>query len=156
MNYELIVQVLAALEGEGVRYVVFGGAAMNFHGIARFTEDLDIFIEPVPDNLARLRKALRSVFDDPEIDSIRDEDLLGDYPAIQYVPPDGGFHIDLLTRLGDAFRFQDLEVVRIPFGGLTVSVASPLTLYRMKRDTVRPRDRADAAMLRDRFKFDEE
>lgn len=156
MNYDQIVQVLAAFEAEGVRYVVFGGAAMNFHGIARFTEDLDVFIDPVAENIERLRRALRSVFSDPEIDSIRDEDLLGDYPAIQYVPPDGGFHIDLLTRLGDAFRFRDLDVVRIPFGDLTISVASARTLYRMKRDTVRPRDRADAAMLRDRFGLDEE
>lgn len=156
MNYDQIVKVLAAFEAEGVRYVVCGGAAMNFHGIARFTEDLDVFIDPVAENLERLRRALRSVFSDPEIESIRDEDLLGDYPAIQYVPPDGGFHIDLLTRLGDAFRFEDLEVVRIPFGGLTISVASARTLYRMKRDTVRPRDRADAAMLRDRFALEEE
>jgi hypothetical protein len=39
----------------------------------------------------------------------------------------------------------------MPFENLTVSVASPLTLYRMKRDTVRLKDRADAELLRQRF-----
>ena len=30
----------------------------------------------------------------------RPADLLGDYPAVQYVPPEGTFSIDILTRLG--------------------------------------------------------
>jgi len=41
---------------------------------------------------------LSSVFDDPAIEEITAEDLAGDYPAIQYVPPSGTFHLDLLTR----------------------------------------------------------
>jgi hypothetical protein len=77
-------------------------------------------------------------------------------PAIQYVPPDGSFHIDLLTRLGDAFRFGDLEAVRLPFEDITVSVASPATLHRMKRDTARLKDKADAELLRQRFGLKDE
>jgi hypothetical protein len=37
------------------------------------------------------------------------------------------------------------------FGGVRVRVATPATLVRMKQDTVRPRDQADAALLRERF-----
>ena len=151
MNYPALKAVLAALEREGVRYAVFGGAALNLHGLARFTEDLDLFLAAEATNVDALKRALRSVYDDPSIDSITSEDLLGDYPAVQYVPPEGEFHLDLLTRLGEAFRFDDLEVIRVPLDELTVSVASPRTLYRMKRDTVRPRDRADAEALRQRF-----
>ncbi|MGK2859872.1 MAG: nucleotidyl transferase AbiEii/AbiGii toxin family protein [Thermoanaerobaculia bacterium] len=156
MNYDVIRQVLREFESEGVRYVVCGGAAMNLHGIARFTEDLDVFIAPEAGNIEKVKAALNRVFHDPEIDSIRSDELLGDYPAVQYVPPDGEFHIDLLTRLGDAFRFDDLETVRLPIGDLTVTVASPRMLYRMKRDTVRLRDKADAEMLRLRFGLGEE
>ncbi len=61
-----------------------------------------------------------------------------------------------VTRLGEAFTFADLEVERVSFEGLTVSVASARTLYRMTRDTVRLEDRADAALLRERFRLDEE
>ena len=35
--------------------------------------------------------------------------------------------------------------------GIKVPVATPATLYRMKKDTVRPIDRADAAALREKF-----
>ena len=135
---------------------VFGGAALNFHGIARFTEDSDLFIEPEEANIDRMKRALMSVFDDPEISSITAEDLLGPYPAIQYAPPRETFHLDLLTRIGDAFRFRDLEIVRMPFEGMEISVVSPQTLYRMKRDTVPLRDRADAALLRERFQLEDE
>jgi hypothetical protein len=58
--------------------------------------------------------------------------------------------------LGDAFRFDDLDIVRMPFEDLTVSVASPATLYRMKRNTVRLKDRADAEMLKRRFNLNED
>ena len=156
MEFETFKQVLAALERQAVRYVIFGAAALNLHGLARFTEDLDIFIAPDRENVERLKDALRTVFDDTGLDEISADDLSGRYPAIQYVPPDGTFHIDILARLGDAFRFDDLEAVRMPFEELTVSVASPITLYRMKRDTVRPKDRADAAWLKERFRLEDE
>ena len=156
MDYDVVKRVLAALEQNDVRYVVFGAAALNFHGLARFTEDLDLFIEPERDNIERLKTALQAVFEDPAIDEISADDLLGEYPAIQYVPPAGAFHIDLLTRLGQAFQFRDLEVVRVPFEELTVSVASPATLHRMKRDTVRLKDKADAELLRRRFGLKDE
>ena len=151
MRADPVVQVLEALEREGVRYAVFGAVAVNIHGLPRFTEDLDIFVAPDRENIESLKQALRSVFADPHIEEISATDLLGEYPAIQYVPPEGAFYIDILTRLGEAFRYDDLETLRMPFGGLVVTVVSPETLYRMKKDTVRPKDRMDAEALRRKF-----
>ncbi len=108
----------------------------------------------LPDGVAGA--ALHHVFDDPDIDEIQASDLLGDYPAVQYVPPDGDFHLDILTRLGEAFTFDDLEAMRIDLDGLEVSVVTPRTLYTMKKDTVRPRDRLDAAALRERFDIEDD
>lgn len=151
MDFAALKHVLAAFEREQLEYAIFGAAALNLHGLARFTEDLDVFIAPSAENVDRLRTALVSVFDDPAIAEITAHDLLGEYPAVQYIPPGGAFHLDILTRLGEAFVFSDLEIVRLPFEDLTVSVVSPRTLYRMKRDTVRLKDKADAAALKERF-----
>jgi Nucleotidyl transferase AbiEii toxin, Type IV TA system len=129
---------------------------MNLLGLARFTKDLDLFIAPEADNVARLKAALRSVFEDPHIEEITADDLLGDYPAVQYVPPEGTFHLDILTRLGEALRYADLETQRVPFGDLSVTVVTPRTLYRMKKGTVRLQDRADAEALRRHFGLKEE
>ncbi len=151
VDFEVIKRLLAGLEREQVRYAIFGAVALNLHGLARFTEDLDLFVEPEAKNIERLRAALRTVVDDPEIENITAEDLLGDYPAVQYVPPDGSFQVDILTRLGTAFSFADLEIERVSIDGLVVSVVTPRTLYNMKKDTVRLKDRADAQMLKERF-----
>jgi hypothetical protein len=151
MQADPAVRVLDALEREGVRYAVFGAVAVNIHGLARSTEDLDIFIAPERQNVEALKRALHSVFSDPTIDEITAEDLLGDFPAVQYAPPEGAFYVDILTRLGEAFRYEDLEIQRVPFENLTVSVVTPRTLYLMKKDTVRPKDRMDAEALRRKF-----
>lgn len=156
MDLELAKKVLEALEREGVNYIVFGAVAINLLGLARATEDLDLFIEPTSENIERLRTALKAVFEDPSIDEISAEDLMGDYPAVQYVPPEGNFHLDILTRLGEAFSFNDLEPIRVDLDGLLVSVASPGTLYRMKKGTIRPKDWGDAEALRRRFRLDED
>lgn len=157
MNFEAVQSVLAALEREKVDYVVFGAVAINLLGLPRATEDLDIFVAPDADNIGRLQKALRSVYpDDSSIDEITADDLLGDYPAVQYVPPEGTFYIDILTRLGEAFRFEDITSRRLDFGGLEVNVATPEVLYRMKKDTVRPKDWGDAEALKRRFELEDE
>jgi len=155
MDFEILKRVLAALEARGVRYAIIGAVAMNLHGLARSTEDLDIFVEPEAGNIDRLKLALHDAIDDPDIDEITAADLLGEYPAVQYVPPDGAFHLDILTRLGDAFAFSELETERVPYEDLLVTAVTPRMLYRMKRDTVRPKDAADAAAIRQRFRIDE-
>ena len=88
---------------------------------------------------------------DQFLDVITSADLAGDYPTIRYGPPTGNLIIDLLAGLGTAFRFEDLESEVREFGGVRVQVATPETLVRMKQDTVRPRDHADPALLRERF-----
>lgn len=151
MDYDLTKRVLAALEEAGARYVVFGAVALNLHGLPRATEDLDIFIAPDRDNIERVKVALRAVFADPCVEDITAEDLLGEYPAVQYVPPTGTFHIDILTRLGELFEFADLASERVDFEGVSVPIVTAETLYRMKKGTVRPKDWGDAERIARRF-----
>ena len=156
MDFAILKRLIAAFEARGVRYAICGAVAMNLHGLVRTTEDLDVFIEPEAANIERLRQALHDVFDDADIAKITAADLLGEYPSIRYVPPDTSFYLDILTRLGDAFAFADLETMRVPFDGLTATAVSPRMLYRMKKDTVRLKDRADAEMLRRQFRLEPE
>lgn len=151
MDTARVIAVLEALEREGVRYKVVGGVALNLLGLARATQDLDIFVASDEGNVARLRAALDSVFHDPEIQGITSDDLGGSYPAVQYVPPEGDFHVDILSRLGEAFSYDEIEVADRWVEGIRVPVATPRMLYRMKKDTVRLQDKADADRLRRYF-----
>jgi len=135
------VQSAGALIDKQVDFVVFGAIALMAHGLVRAAQDLDVFVRPEPKNIQRLRAALRQVYpDDAAIDEIRHEDLCGAYPAVRYNAPDG-FSIDILER-------KD-------FAGVPVPVATPLVLYRMKRDTMRWKDKYDREALRERFDLKE-
>jgi len=151
-----VLRIVASLNRAKVDYVVVGGVAVNLHGLVRATEDLDLFVRPEAKNIERLREALRSVWDDPAIDEITAEDLCGEYPVVRYGPPDGPIYLDIITRLGEATTFADLEVEGKEIQGVLVRVATPDTLYRMKKDTVRPIDHADARALREAFDLEDE
>jgi hypothetical protein len=148
--FDRMADVLRALEAENVEYVLFGGQAVNLHGILRFTDDVDLFVCPTAANVERLRRALRRVWTDPSIDEIRAEDLAGEYAVVRYGTPDD-FYIDLVSRLGTAYTFADIEAEWTERGGIRVHLATARMLYRMKKDTVRPLDRADAADLKAKF-----
>ena len=157
MEFDEAWRILAAFEREGVEYVLVGSTAMAAQGIVRATRDMDFFIAPSPENVARLRSALKALYDgDPNVDEITSEDLLGPYPAMEYTPPHGLYSMDILARLGDAFRFQDLESEELVVNGVKIRVATPRMLYRMKRNTVRPQDRLDAQMIRETFGLPED
>jgi hypothetical protein len=156
MSFDQFLAVIRAFEREGVEYILVGGVAVNIHGIVRTTEDVDFFVRATPANVERIRAALRSLWSDPHIAEITAEDLAGEYQTIRYGPPSGDITIDLLAGLGTAWQFDDLQSERLEFGGTSIRVATPATLFKMKRSTVRPRDHADALLLRERFNLEEE
>lgn len=112
--------VLAALHDENVEYVLVGGVAIGLHGFERATSGIDLFVRPSGENIERLRRALRRVFDDPSIDEITAEDLAGEYPTVRYGPPEADYLIDILGRLGSAIAFDDLEYQPLEIAGTSV------------------------------------
>lgn len=157
MERDEILDVLRAFETSGLEYVLIGAAAMGFHGVVRATEDLDLLVRATAENIERLKQAFRRVYDnDPSVDEISAEDLLGEYPAVRYYPPSGDLYFDVLTRLGQAATYDDVESIDVVVEGICVRVATPRALYRLKRDTVRPIDRQDAEALRREFDLEED
>jgi len=152
MDFDRTLRLFRALHDHDVDYVLVGGVALGVHGLLRTTEDIDLFVRPSAENVERLKRALRGVWDDPDIDQITERDLSGEYPTVRFAPHDGGEVVDLIARLGEAFAYDDVEWQVIQLEGVPVRVATPRMLYLlMKRDTVRPIDRADAEALRERF-----
>lgn len=143
-------RVLEALEKQNVDYILVGGFAVILFGMQRLTRDIDIFIEMAPENIEKLRKALQSVFEDPSIEEITLGEL-EQYPVIRYGTPNG-FYIDILARLGEVATFDDLEYEAVEIQGTQIKVATPETLYRLKKDTVRPEDKIDAMFLKEIIK----
>ncbi|MHB2018382.1 MAG: nucleotidyl transferase AbiEii/AbiGii toxin family protein [Candidatus Xenobia bacterium] len=144
------IRLFQALEREGAEYVLVGGLAMFAQGLPRETKDIDLFVRVSPENAERVRRALDSVYHDPSIAEIDAYE-----GVIRYGPPVGDYLIDILGSLGEVWRFEDLEWEPVDVAGVTVRVATPRTLYRMKHATVRPQDHVDAAALAQKFGLEE-
>ena len=136
--------LLQAFVDHEVRFLVVGAYALAIHGHPRATGDLDLWIEPTPENAERAYAALAD-FGAP-LHELTREDLATPSTVFQIgLPP---LRIDVLTRLtgldfGPAFgrRIEaDFEGVRVPVVGREDFLAN-------KRALGRARDLADAERL---------
>ena len=110
MLKEGFLKLCEALNREGVKYVVIGGFAVFLHGFPRFTEDINFFIDPSPENISKLKKALSSIYDDPSIDELTVEDF-HQYAVIRYGTPDN-FYVDFIAKIGEMFTFDEMQKQR--------------------------------------------
>jgi len=146
-KFEDFIKVIDALEKHEVDYVLIGGVAVILHGMQRLTSDVDFFVKSVPENLDKLRRALYSIYNDPSIEEITLSEL-NEYPVIRYGTP-SGFYIDIMARLGEIATYESLKYEMIDYNGIKIKIATPETLYELKKDTLRAKDKIDAVFLRE-------
>lgn len=141
---EDLLNLCRALNREGARYLLIGGFAVILHGLVRTTKDVDLLVDPSPENLQALKRALGDLPDNA-VAEVGDHDL-ADYVVVRIADE---IVIDLMAEAGgvqysdavrDGLESREVEGVRIP-------LASKELLIRMK-DTVRPSDASDVAALR--------
>jgi Nucleotidyl transferase AbiEii toxin, Type IV TA system len=131
-----------ALNAHQVRYVLIGGFAVIAHGGARTTKDIDLLIDPSPDNVARVRDALQ-ILEDKAVSEVAD----GDVARYSVVRVADEIVVDLMAAAcGVDYAEASRDAVPMVFGGVEMPVASPPTLMRTK-NTVRPSDAADRGFL---------
>ncbi|MGQ9533234.1 MAG: nucleotidyl transferase AbiEii/AbiGii toxin family protein [Desulfotomaculales bacterium] len=133
-------EVCRHLNEQGVRYVLVGGWAVAFHGRRRATDDIDLLVDPAPENVERLRKALSYLPDRAVLDV-----GLGDVACYTVVRVADEIVIDLMGRIGDVTCenagkiVADLEGVQVPVADLDTLIAT--------KGGLRPQDRADLEFL---------
>ena len=82
--------------------------------------------------------------------------MLGEFPAVRYVPPTGDLYFDVMTRISAVASFETIDAEVKEEDGTQIRVATPAALYRLKKGTVRSQDHVDAAALRERFRLKDE
>ena len=50
---------------------------------------------------------------------------MGDSPGVRYYPPSGDLYFDVLTRLGEAGRFETVDAEVKKVAAISVPVATP-------------------------------
>lgn len=143
LDFREFVQLLNA---HSVRYLVVGGYAVAFHGHPRYTKDLDLWIEPTPDNVRRLLAALEEFgFGNLGLDQ---QDFLEPDTVVQLGRPPN--QIDLLSTLDGISFTESFEQRReVEVDGTDVRFIGLDALRANKRASGRHQDLADLENLQD-------
>lgn len=133
--------LLRSLSDHEVRYLVVGAYALAVHGRPRATGDLDVWVEPTPENAHRVYAALQQ-FGAP-LGDLTERDLSTEGIVFQMgLPPR---RIDLLTRISGV-GFEEAWARRVTgrFGDLDCPVIGLDEQIVNKRATGRDKDLVDA------------
>jgi predicted nucleotidyltransferase len=141
-----IVRVCAALNREKVKYIVVGGCAVILHGYRRTTYDIDLLVDPSLENIRRLKKVFREVFQSDEASEIRDLDI-EQYAVVRFVPESEEIVIDLIGKIGKVnFETAMKDIEEVELEGVKIPVCGLSTLIETKKG-VRPKDKEDSLFL---------
>lgn len=143
MNFETL---LEALTQARIRFVIVGGVAMNLHGSAQNTNDLDIVYARDAQNVRKLVKALAPYF--PQLRTTQgpisfrfDERTIKN--GLNFTLETSIGYVDLLgeiTGVGD-YRAAEKGSIKMKLGGRSVRILDLPNLIRAKRATGRLKDK---------------
>lgn len=160
MRLEDLEAVIGALESAGVRYLVVGGVAVNAHGYARATRDLDVVLALTPQNVRTALDTLKGLGYRPMVpvalEEFVDEDKRKQWREKR--------NMEVFSLVSDRFPRTPVDIfVEEPFDfedahsnsmtgelapGVRIRFVDIDTLIRMKEATGRSRDQDDAEHLR--------
>ncbi len=139
-------EFIKLLNRHKVRYLIVGGFAFSYYSEPRYTKDIDIFIEPSPNNVSGIMKVL----DDFGFGSLglREEDFLEKGQIIQL--GNEPVRIDLLNSIrGIDFTSAWNNRTTGNYGDETAYFISKSDLIKNKEATNRIQDMADIEKLKE-------
>jgi predicted nucleotidyltransferase len=143
LNQDHLDLLQSFIDGD-VRFLVVGAHAVGYHVEPRATGDLDVWIEPTPENARRTHAAL-ATFGAP-LSELTVTDLATRGIVFQMgLPPN---RIDVLTEISGV-EFADAWPARVDatVGGLRVPMIGFEQLLANKRAAGRPKDAGDVDAL---------
>lgn len=143
-------QFISSAQRNGVRMLMVGGGAVNFHGYQRHSADVDFWIETTPENFNRLVIVFQEL--GYEIDAFPQSVLEGNQNiSIKFSPED--LDLELITRFSvnktfeEAYHSSELVVFN-QNEFLQWNVLSLDDLITSKLKAGRPKDLFDVHQLR--------
>jgi len=140
---EDLVRLCEELNRLGVRYIVIGGLAMNNLGLVRTTEDVDLLIEPSPENQRIVREALLVLPEKAILELGADEDLQ------QWVVTrvNDEITVDLMTEAcGVSYEEAKTDVQIREVQSVPIPMANRRLMIKLKQSR-RPKDQIDLQFL---------
>ena len=137
-------ELLALFNAHRVKYLIVGGYALAFHGAPRMTGDLDLLIQPTPENAERVLNALQA-FGFGSVGLTREDFEQPDKTVQLGVSP---VRVDIITSL-TGVSWEEAYASSAPgtYGDVPVSYIGRDPFLANKRATARKKDLADLEAL---------
>ena len=138
--------VAALLNAAGVRYALIGGYAIAAHGYNRFSEDLDLLVEPSAENTGKWIAALCQL-PDGACRELVGQDALFEQEGEYAVRINDEFTIDIMPS-ACGHRFAELEpfIEERSLDGVRLPVLGLAGLL-LTKEGMRDKDRADRRVI---------
>jgi len=137
-------EFLKFLKEYDVRYLLIGGYAVGYHGYARATEDMDIWVAIHPENADKLVSALHAFgFEHPDINR---ELFLQENKIIRMGRPPMRLEISMNISgvdFDECYRTRIIDIL----DGVEVNLINLENLKKNKKASGRPKDIADLERL---------
>jgi hypothetical protein len=137
-------ELLELFNAHNVEYMIVGGYALAFHGVPRYTGDIDVFVRPDKENSRRIMKALDEFgFGSVGLDL---SDFNYENKVVQLgVPP---VRIDIFTSIsGVTWQEAFSSKVEGQYGDVPVRYIGADQFIKNKKSIGRKKDMADLEAL---------
>ncbi len=146
-TWDDVVSIVRLLQKYDVKFLLVGGYALAAHGYLRTTSDVDFAVFPDPENSKKWIHALSELPDGTTKELVGELDPFdGDYlhairindeVTIDIMPSVGGISFIELLKYSEQLNFEGIEIPVLDLAGL----------YETKKNSMRPKDQADAELL---------
>jgi hypothetical protein len=136
-----------ALDRSGARYALIDGYAIAAHGYVRFSEDIDLLVDPSPDNTPRWVEALATL-PDGAAKELADDPRIFEREGYYAIRINDEITVDVMAAAcGHGWQELSQYSIRIALGeGVELSVLS-LEGLLLTKEGLRDKDRADRVVL---------
>ena len=137
-------ELLELFNDRGVEYVIVGAHALAFHGVPRYTGDIDLLVKPSGDNARRIIEGLTAFgFGEIGLD-VSDFETPGSVIQLGHPP----VRVDIMTSIdGVSWEAVDGDKVRGQYADLDVFYIGREQFIANKKAIGRHKDFADIEML---------
>jgi hypothetical protein len=145
-TWEDVKRLARYFEEAGVEYALIGGYALAAHGLARFTEDIDVLVDPSADNSRRWIIALSRLPDGAAHELAGEPDVFAEQKS-QAIRVNDEITVDVLpAAAGVPWEALRPYVQTIAIDDVNLHVLSLEGLLKTKTGA-RPKDQMDAAVI---------
>lgn len=124
INNPFYLEILRTLNENDVKYILVGGLAVGYYGYARYTGDMDLWVQPTKDNMDRLYYCLSALgYPNETITYIKENRDLENPTPIRLKDDEEILKVDLMTNtfqklftweecysMRKMFKIEDIEI----------------------------------------------